>query len=48
MDLLSPLIMGTLNYLAPEVFTKKITSLKDYDTLSDMWSLGVIIYTLVG
>ena len=39
--------MGTLCYLAPEMYTKKITDLKDYNTLSDMWSLGVIIYTLV-
>lgn len=46
-DLLTQLIMGTLTYLAPEMFTADYNNISDYNTLSDMWSIGVIIYTLV-
>ena len=46
-DLLSPMIMGTFAYTAPE----QIEHLNDFDNQfkleSDMWSLGVIIYFLV-
>lgn len=42
-DLMSNLIMGTITYVAPEL----IRSDGNFNIESDMWSIGVIIFSLI-
>ena len=37
---------GTCFYIAPEVFTRKIINVKDFNKV-DLYSLGIILYNLI-
>ena len=47
LELLGSLIMGTLTYVAPELIQETDEVLDQFQIESDMWSLGVIIFTLL-
>lgn len=43
----SKILCGTPNYVAPEIITRKPLDDIKYSIKSDIWSLGVVLYTMV-
>ena len=46
-NLISPWIMGTFAYTAPEQIENRGNFTEQFKLASDMWSLGVIIFFLI-